>query len=111
MVTVRMATTSGNPATQSGLALRFGTHRPGVMVVSHERSELFLMNSIEKGYGYVARPWIDLDHHQLPIRYFHQPSISKSLDYLADQNVAAIIKSHHTEPFSLIFLTISSNAS
>lgn len=96
-----MTTTSSSEATQPGPGFAvFGTHRPGVMVVSHERSGThFLMNSIEKGYGYVARPWIDLDHHQLPINYFHQPSISKSLDYLADQNVAAIIKSHHTEPF------------
>jgi hypothetical protein len=71
-----------------------------VLVVSHERSGThFLMNSIARGYGYHAQPWIDLDYHHLPINYFAPPALAKALIRFADQRIASIIKSHHAFEF------------
>jgi len=78
----------------------FATRRPTVMVVSHERSGThFLMNAIARGYGYTARPWIDLDYSQLPINFFAPRILAKTLTRFADQQVASIIKSHHAVDF------------
>ena len=78
----------------------FREDRPAVMVVSHERSGThFLMNSIAKGFGYTARPWVDLDYHHLPINFFSPPSIAAALEFLANQRIASIVKSHHVTNF------------
>jgi hypothetical protein len=78
----------------------FSENRPPVMVVSHERSGThFLMNSIARGYGYTAAPWIDLDYNRMPINFFHPPAIAGALEKLADQRIAAIVKSHHASTF------------
>ncbi|MEX0853267.1 MAG: sulfotransferase domain-containing protein, partial [Bauldia sp.] len=74
--------------------------RPTVMVVSHERSGThFLMNSIARGYGYVSRPWIDLDHAQVNINYFAPEILRRTLAQFADQRAANLIKSHHAADF------------
>jgi len=74
--------------------------RPAVMVVSHERSGThFLMNAIARGYGYTARPWVDMDHGSMAINFFHPPSIATTLKGLAERRITAIIKSHHTADF------------
>jgi hypothetical protein len=74
----------------------FRERRPPVMVVSHERSGThFLMNSIARGYGYTAKPWVDMDGDSMPINFFHPPAIAGTLAALADRRIAAIIKSHH----------------
>jgi hypothetical protein len=78
----------------------FRERRPAVMVVSHERSGThFLMNSIARGYGYTARPWVDMDTDSVAINFFHPPSIAGTLANLADRRIAAIIKSHHPADF------------
>ncbi len=78
----------------------FRDNRPPVLVVSHERSGThFLMNSVARGYGYTAKPWIDMDYHRMPINFFHPPAIAGMLEKLADQRVASIVKSHHAADF------------
>ena len=78
----------------------FRERRPAVLVVSHERSGThFLMNSIARGYGYTARPWVDMDYDSMPINFFHPPAIAGALAALADRRIAAIIKSHHPADF------------
>ena len=78
----------------------FRERRPAVLVVSHERSGThFLMNSIARGYGYTARPWVDMDGDSMPINFFHPPSVAGTLASLADRRIAAIVKSHHSADF------------
>lgn len=80
--------------------LAFPTARPAVMVVSHERSGThFLMNAIARSYGYVAKPWIDFDHHRIPMNYYLPGNLAAILAYMADNRAANIIKSHHAVEF------------
>lgn len=78
----------------------FAEDRPAVMVVSHERSGThFLMNSIARGFGYASRPWIDLDHHHLPLNFHSPTSIAAALEMLAAERIASVVKSHHVVDF------------
>jgi Sulfotransferase domain len=71
-----------------------------VMVVSHERSGThFLMNSVARGYGYVANPWINLDLYPFAINYHHPPEIARLLMSFAELGTASIVKSHHPADF------------
>jgi hypothetical protein len=80
--------------------LAFSVPRPAVMVISHERSGThFLMNSIAKGYGYVAAPWIDLDYHRIPINFYSQQNLEELLGHLSRNRIANLIKSHHAVEF------------
>jgi len=70
------------------------------MVVSHERSGThFLMNAIARTYGYVSRPWINLDHDEIAINFFATDLLAKTLDSFASRRVANVIKSHHAVEF------------
>jgi hypothetical protein len=88
------------PARSNASFAVFRESRPPVMVVSHERSGThFLMNSIARGYGYTAEPWIDMDYPRMPINYFHPSTLAGALESLADQRIASIVKTHHAAEF------------
>jgi hypothetical protein len=70
------------------------------MVVSHERSGThFLMNSVARGYGYVANPWINLDLYPFAINFHFPPEIERVLTSLHRLRSASIVKSHHPAGF------------
>jgi hypothetical protein len=73
---------------------------PAVMVVAHERSGThFLMNTLAACYGYVSRPWIDLDHFHVNINFYYPRHVRESLLALAAQSRTRLIKSHHQVGF------------
>ncbi len=91
---------AGKPAASGPAFAAFRENRLPVMVISHERSGThFLMNSLARAYGYVSAPWFDLDHNRLTINFSHPPAIAATLDRLADQRIASIVKSHHAAGF------------
>jgi tetratricopeptide (TPR) repeat protein len=97
----------GSALARAGAALAGGTATPAApavirrrlppaLVVSHERSGThFLMNSLSYAYGYTAEPWIDLDHHNMPIDYSSPPAIAQALEGVAGDPLMRIVKSHH----------------
>jgi len=77
-----------------------GDQRRPIMVVSHERSGThFMMNTLAACFGYVSRPWLDIDRHQFNINYFHPPSVQQLITRLAALRAANLIKSHHEFAF------------
>ena len=71
-----------------------------IMVISHERSGThFTMNALAACFGYVSRPWIDIDHHHYNINYFHGPSLKKLIMDVAAMRAANLAKSHHEFEF------------
>ena len=79
----------------------FPTQRPAVVVVSHERSGThFLMNTLASCYGYVSKPWINLDHPTKSLLEFHsREGICNILLDTAARPIANIVKSHHPTDF------------
>jgi Sulfotransferase domain len=77
-----------------------GDSRPAIMVVSHERSGThFLMTALARGYGYVAKPWIDFDWHHNQINFFLPLKVEQTLLTLSNQHLANIVKTHHAVEF------------
>lgn len=76
-----------------------------IMVASHERSGThFTMNALAACFGYVSRPWIDVDRHQFNINYYHAPSLKKLFLELATLRSANLVKSHHEFEFFKSFI-------
>lgn len=77
-----------------------GDPRPPVMVVSHERSGThLLMNSLGQSYGYDSHYYCNFDHRPLGINFFRSGAILDTLQQLADQRLASVVKSHHEAAF------------
>jgi hypothetical protein len=57
------------------------------------------MNALAFCYGYTSSPWINFDHPQMVINYFHPRSIREVLMALAARPMANIVKSHHPPDF------------
>ena len=73
--------------------------KPKIIVFSHERAGThFLMNSIAKNFGYIGRPWIDLDVENIPNPYCPH-NIWNFLDQFSGKNVLNIFKSHYNADF------------
>ncbi len=82
-----------------------------IMVVSHERSGThFTMNALAACFGYVSRPWIDIDWHQFAINYFHPPSLKTLLLNVAGLRAANLVKSHHEFEFFARFAPATEGA-
>ena len=65
------------------------------MVVSHERSGThFLMNTLDKNFSYVSRPWINFDF-ELGINFHSSKAILNFFRKLHNKPVLNIVKSHH----------------
>jgi hypothetical protein len=65
-------------------------------VVSHERSGThFLMNALSFGFGYTARPWVDLDEHEIAVDYAVPEAIAAALEARARDPLLRIVKAHH----------------
>lgn len=80
----------------------FDEARPAALVVSHERSGThFLMNSLASCYGYVSRPWVNLDPYEssLKIQYLSPRGVRDDLLALAAQRMANVVKSHYPVEF------------
>jgi hypothetical protein len=66
-----------------------------LIVASHERSGThFLMNSLAKAFGYLARPWINFDY-ELGINFYYRKHVRDFFGLYDQHNVANITKSHH----------------
>lgn len=78
----------------------FKTARPSAIVVSHERSGThFLMNSLARSYGYVARPWVNLDLTHYPINYHAPWELARVLTAHGSKHIANVVKTHHAAEF------------
>lgn len=78
----------------------FDRDRPSVLVFGHERSgNHFLMNTLARAYGYIAKPWFNIDLQPHPINYFHPPSLRKLLLGPGAERIANVGKSHHAVEF------------
>jgi len=78
----------------------FDRDHKAAMVVSHERSGThFAMNALAACFGYVSKPWVDIDHDSFNINFHHAKSMSKVLGFLIEKRCASTIKSHHAVEF------------
>ena len=72
--------------------------RPGVIVVSHERSGThFLMNALAYGYGYANA--VDLDQAQMSANFYFPPMLAKIVMDHLPRRPNVIFKSHHAAEF------------
>lgn len=78
----------------------FDSDHKAAMVVSHERSGThFTMNALAGCFGYVSKPWVDLDHTEININFHHAPSMEKVFDFIIEKRCASTVKSHHSAEF------------
>ena len=72
--------------------------RPGVVVVSHERSGThFLMNALVGVYRYA--PFQDLDSTTALFNFFFPPLLAEAIAATAARQANSLFKSHHTVEF------------
>ena len=72
--------------------------RPGVLVVSHERSGThFLMNALAGAYHYTAA--VDLEPDKLPANYYFPPMLAHVIARRAASQPNLLFKSHHAVDF------------
>ncbi|MCF7885361.1 MAG: sulfotransferase domain-containing protein [Candidatus Marinimicrobia bacterium] len=65
------------------------------MVVSHERSGThFLMNTLDKNFAYISRPWINFDF-ELGINFHSAQAVLNFFKKLHNKPILNIVKSHH----------------
>jgi len=73
--------------------------RPKVLVASHERSGThFLMNTLERCFGYLADPWVDLDFG-LGLDFHDPAALDRLFAAVAGKPVRELFKSHHAFGF------------
>jgi hypothetical protein len=78
----------------------FNEDRPRLLIVGHERSgNHFLMNMVAHAFGYVSKPWIDVDYGSANFNYYHPPSVAGFFQKLKAHRLANTIKSHHQVDF------------
>ena len=74
------------------------------IVISHERSGThFLMNTLALNFGYIARPWIDLDFCQ-KINLHSSKAVGNFFKQINEKMIFNIIKSHHPFEFFSDFI-------
>jgi hypothetical protein len=72
--------------------------RPGVLVVSHERSGThFLMNALASVYHYTAA--VDVESDKLPANYYFPPMLAHVVAGRAASQPNLLFKSHHAAEF------------
>ena len=76
-----------------------GDGRPVVMVASYMRSGThFLMNAIARGFGYVSRPWLDVDSPPMTLNVFAPEAVAGVFSELGALDLATLVKTHHEAP-------------
>ena len=76
-------------------AATLADHQLPIMVVSHERSGThFMMNALAECFGYVSKPWVNVDKDQLNFNYFQAPNLRTAMLAIAQARAPNIIKCH-----------------
>lgn len=74
------------------------------IVVSHERSGThFLMNTLALNFGYVSKPFINVDY-ELGLNFYSANALSSFFRRMHDQPILNIVKSHHPAGFFTDFI-------
>jgi hypothetical protein len=75
-----------------------------ILVISHERSGThFLMNTLALNFGYISKPWINIDY-ELGLNLYSANILLSFFRQMHEKPILNIVKTHHQAGFYIDFI-------